>query len=78
VQNGVLRKGIHMALKRYKGHFAEGVELRVMGESFGTLKPGESVAVPDELAEQVTWPEDVWEDVAEKAAKSKSKTDEEG
>ena len=67
-----------MALKRYKGHFGEGVEVVIMGESYGHLKPGDSVVVPDEIAEQVAWPEDIWEDAKPPAKEKKSKTEEEG
>jgi hypothetical protein len=47
-------------LKTYTGHFHEGVEVVVMGESYGHVKPGESIVIPDEIAEQVAWPEDIW------------------
>jgi hypothetical protein len=49
-------------IKTYRGPFVEGVDVVVAGESFGLVKPGESIAVPDELAEQVAWPESNWSD----------------
>jgi hypothetical protein len=49
-------------LKTYKGPFSEGVELVISGRSFGVVKPGESVVIPDELAAKVVFPESIWED----------------
>jgi hypothetical protein len=61
-------------LKTYIGPYHEGVELTVMGESFGVVKPGDSIVIPDEIAEQVDWPSDIWRSGPEKkAASSKDK-----
>ena len=49
-------------LKKYIGPGPE-VEVIIRGVSFGALKPGESIPVPDELAASVSWPESNWEDV---------------
>jgi len=49
-------------LKTYTGSSADGVELVVRGVSYGIVKPGESVAVPDDVAESVEWPEENWSD----------------
>ena len=62
-----------MALKKYVGQHYEGIELVVHGESFGYLKPGESVVVPDELADTVAWPDELWEDETKKPKAAEKK-----
>lgn len=56
-------------LKTYVGHYTEGVEVVINGQSYGVVKPGESIVVPDDIAAAAVWP-DVWED-AKPPAKSK-------
>lgn len=48
-------------LKRYVGPYPE-VSVSVAGNDFGTVKNGEALVIPDELAESVGWSEH-WEDV---------------
>ena len=60
-------------LKTYIGPYHEGVELVVMGESFGVVKPGESIVILDEIAKQVDWPEDLWRSGPEKKEASSKK-----
>lgn len=63
-------------LKTYIGQFKEGVEVFVLGVPFGVVKPGESIVVPDDLAEKATWGEDIWKDgPAPGEDKDKSKGD---
>lgn len=50
-----------MALMRYVGPLEE-ARISIAGNDFGTVKPGEALAVPDELAESVGWSEH-WESV---------------
>ncbi|HYS43634.1 MAG TPA: hypothetical protein VEM32_06600 [Geobacteraceae bacterium] len=49
-----------MALKRYNGPEAS-VILSVAGHEIGTCAQGESIVIPDELADMVEWP-GYWED----------------
>lgn len=42
-----------------------GHEVVVAGQALGTVRPGEVVEVPDELAGAVAWPEQLWEDEAQ-------------
>lgn len=61
-----------MALKRYTGPFPA-VEVRIAGEDFGKVAKGDAIAVPDDLANQVVWQDDLWEDgAAEKPAAVKA------
>jgi hypothetical protein len=59
-----------MALKRYIGPFPA-VEVRVAGHDYGVVERGAAIAVPDELADQVIWQDENWEDGAAKAAAEK-------
>lgn len=54
-------------LKRYVGHQSP-VSVVIGGEDFGYVETGESIAVDDELAKTVVWPEENWEDGAAKAS----------
>lgn len=49
-------------LKRYIGPFKR-VHVPALGPELSSIELGESVYVPDELAESLGWPEDSWEDV---------------
>lgn len=62
-------------LKTYIGPYAEGVEVMIAGESFGLVKPGETLVIPDELGETVGWSDEIWQDgkPAKAAAKSATK-----
>jgi hypothetical protein len=61
-------------LKRYIGHQSP-VSIVLNGEDFGYVETGDSIAVPDELANSLSWPEDNWADGAAKAkAKPKAST----
>jgi len=51
-------------LKRYIGSQPE-VEVIIRGTSFGALKTGEAIPVPDDIANSVSWPEANWEDVTD-------------
>ena len=64
-----------MALKRYIGPH-DSVTVSVAGNDFGMVEHGSSLAVPDELAESVAWPEDHWEDVTEEPMKERDNTGE--
>lgn len=48
-------------LKQYIGPFDE-VEVIAFGKSYGNVKPGESVAIPDDVASQLAWSEEIWQD----------------
>jgi len=52
-----------MALKRYIGPL-ESVRLQVAGHEIGIVKQGDSIVVPDELAELTEWQADYWADGA--------------
>lgn len=52
-----------MALKRYIGPFPA-VEVRIAGRDFGQVEKDQAIAVPDELAAEVAWQEELWEDVS--------------
>ena len=54
-------------LKRYIGHQTP-VSVVIGGEDFGFVETGEAIAVPDDLANSVIWPEENWEDGAAKAS----------
>lgn len=56
-------------LKRYIGN--DEVTVTLAGQDFGTVSNGDSIPVPDELANSLAWPEGLWEDV------NSSKTDDE-
>ena len=47
-----------MALFMYDGPYTE-VDLKVAGNEIGSVKKGESIVVPDELAALVEW-QDYW------------------
>ena len=47
-----------MALFTYDGPYPE-VDLKVAGNEIGSVKKGESIVVPDDLAKQVEW-QDYW------------------
>lgn len=59
-----------MALMRYIGPYDE-VRVSVAGIEFGPVEKDGSIAVPDELAQQVVWNEH-WEDASKDAAAKKS------
>lgn len=63
-------------LKRYIGSVAE-VSVVIQGTDYGLIKTGESLSVPDEVAENAAWPEDNWEDVTENQD-SNNESDEDG
>lgn len=50
----------------------EGHDVLVAGHQLGTVRTGEVLEVPDELAETVAWPESLWEDVKPSGKKTKS------
>jgi hypothetical protein len=60
-------------LKRYIGHQSP-VSIVLNGEDFGYVETGDSVAVPDDLANSLSWPEANWEDGAAKSS-TKGTTD---
>jgi hypothetical protein len=60
-------------LKRYIGHQSP-VSIVLNGEDFGYVETGDSIAVPDELANSLSWPEDNWADGAAKSS-TKGTTD---
>jgi hypothetical protein len=73
---------MYIMLKRYIGHQSP-VSVVLGGEDFGYVETGDSIAVPDDLANTLSWPEDNWADGAAKAkakpstaAKSDNKNDE--
>lgn len=49
-------------LKRYIGN--DEVTVTLAGQDFGTVNTGDSIPVPDELANSLSWPESLWEDVS--------------
>lgn len=60
-------------LKRYVGHQSP-VSVILGGEDFGYVETGDSIVVPDDLADALSWPEENWEDGAPKPkAKTKAK-----
>jgi hypothetical protein len=50
-----------MALKRYIGPY-ESVRLMVAGEEIGIVNKGDSVVIPDEIADSVEWSDELWAD----------------
>jgi hypothetical protein len=67
-------------LKRYIGHQSP-VSVVLGGEDFGYVETGDSIAVPDDLANSLSWPEENWEAGAAKpkprtAGKTTNKSDE--
>lgn len=50
-------------LKQYIGPYDE-VRVVVAGIEVGRVKQGESLAIPDEVADSVTWPDTLWQDNA--------------
>ena len=62
-----------MALKRYIGPL-ESVRLQVAGHEIGIVKQGDSIVVPDELAELTEWQADLWADGAPVAAAKSAKS----
>ena len=62
-------------LKTYIGPHSP-ARVVIAGEDFGYVENGDSIAVDDELAESVAWPEDNWKDGSPK--KTKNKTPDEG
>ena len=59
-------------LKRYIGP-ADEVTVSINGQDFGIVHKGESIPVPDELANSVMWPEELWDDGETKPANNKTK-----
>lgn len=57
-------------LKRYVGPDDE-VRVVVAGTEIGNVRQGESIAVPDEIAELTVWPDTLWQDGDKKAASKK-------
>lgn len=54
----------------------QGHDVLVAGNQLGTVRSGEVLEVPDDLAKEVAWPESLWEDVKATApAKKKSEGD---
>jgi len=51
-------------LKRYIGSQPE-VAVMIRGTSFGAVKTGEAIPIPDDIANSVAWPEANWEDVTD-------------
>jgi hypothetical protein len=50
-------------LKRYIGRESP-ARIVIAGKDFGTVETGESIPVPDDLANSVAWPEANWADGA--------------
>ena len=48
-------------LKRYIG--PDPAEIVVNGKSYGEIEPGDSLAVPDDVANAAKWSPKLWEDV---------------
>jgi hypothetical protein len=48
-------------LKRYIGS-ADEVTVSIMGQDYGIVKKGDSIPVPDDIANAVSWAEENWED----------------
>jgi hypothetical protein len=63
-----MMKGIGM-LKRFIG--SQPVEVYILGERYGVVENGECVAVPDEIASQGGWSDELWQDVAPAPAKKR-------
>lgn len=63
-------------LKRYIGLVPE-VTVTIQGNDYGVIRTGESLSVPDEVAENAAWPESNWEDVTDNQG-SKDESDEDG
>lgn len=47
----------------------QGHEVVVAGRTLGTVRPGEVLEVPDEVAKDVAWPDSLWEDATSPAKK---------
>lgn len=65
-------------LKLYIGHQSP-VSVILGGEDFGYVETGDSIVVPDDLANSLSWPEENWADGAAKSStpdKSDEKSDE--
>jgi hypothetical protein len=60
-------------LMRYVGP-DEAVRVVVAGTEIGVVKQGESIVVPDEIAESTVWPDTLWQDGTEKKTASKKST----
>lgn len=52
-------------LKRYIGRTSP-ARIVIAGREFGVVETGDSIPVPDDLANSVAWPESNWEDGAPK------------
>lgn len=51
----------------------QGHDVLVAGHQLGNVKHGATIDVPDDLAQDIAWPESLWEDVkAASPAKKKS------
>jgi len=48
-------------LKRYVGQFSP-VTVVIAGEDFGLVETGDTIVVPDDLANSVAWAEENWAD----------------
>jgi hypothetical protein len=59
-------------LKQYIGHQSP-VSVILGGEDFGYVETGDSIVVPDDLANSLSWSEENWADGASKP-KAKSST----
>lgn len=59
-------------LKRYIGP-ADEVTVSINGQDYGIVHNGESIPVPDELANSVSWPENLWDDGETTPAKTSTK-----
>jgi len=55
-------------LKRYVGRVSP-ARIVIGGRDFGTVETGDSIVVPDDLANSVAWPEGNWADGAPKKSK---------
>jgi hypothetical protein len=60
-------------LKQYIGHQSP-VSVVLGGEDFGYVETGDSIVVPDDLANSLSWSEENWAAGASKS-KAKSSTD---
>lgn len=49
--------------RRYIGPYVEGVTVRLEGQEYGPVKPGEVLVIPDEMATKYAWNESDWETV---------------
>ena len=61
-------------LKQYIGPHDE-VKVVIAGNEIGIVKQGESISVPDELAESVGWAETLWQDFKPAPAVRNSKSE---